>query len=355
MQRQFNSLSVLINNKIPEDTLDYLKYTLRSYSVYLKSFGLEVNVEIKIQTCVACSKQFDIRNRADIIQLNCEHKVCSAQCLQQLVRDSTGGDLEEYLYTFCSKCMNIVSSDIVIAAFGGREEFTQIRRKEDRRAPKFECPMCYEPKRIDESVTLSCNHRFCKECTEAHMKQQLGEIRVSQNAMACPECNKLISINISRALLSKEEFKRLDDFMFETYSPEDKDTIFFRCIRENCGFSSILPINTKKVKCNTCKIYFCVICRDEFHGEVTCEQNYDAKTDKSLLQLAEAQGWKQCPHCKNMCERTKGCNFMKCMSQDCKGLKNFCYLCGHAIAGYSHFLIEGPFGKVCNTMDGNAD
>ncbi|CEM38791.1 unnamed protein product [Vitrella brassicaformis CCMP3155] len=44
-----------------------------------------------------------------------------------------------------------------------------------------------------------------------------------------------------------------------------------------------------------------------------------------------------------MCEKARGCNFMKCESSQCRGQGvYFCYICGH----YSHFP-NGPYEYCC--------
>jgi hypothetical protein len=52
------------------------------------------------------------------------------------------------------------------------------------------------------------------------------------------------------------------------------------------------------------------------------------RADADLLKLARARGWRQCPACAHMIERSFGCNSVTCR---CGTL--FCYGCGSAALG----------------------
>jgi len=47
--------------------------------------------------------------------------------------------------------------------------------------------------------------------------------------------------------------------------------------------------------------------------------------EEEFQKLAKLQGWKPCPKCKAMVEKTQGCNHMECIC----GV-NWCYRCGNA-------------------------
>ncbi|KAK9801385.1 hypothetical protein WJX73_003764 [Symbiochloris irregularis] len=54
-----------------------------------------------------------------------------------------------------------------------------------------------------------------------------------------------------------------------------------------------------------------------------CRQPIQAEAgDAELAVLAQERGWKQCPHCHALCERTKGCKHIRCRCGLC-----FCYNC----------------------------
>ena len=358
LQNQFANLADIISRGVPEDDFEKIYYILRSYSIYLKGYDLWVNVEVELllPVCVNCQRSISKEDEDEAIVLNCNDIICNQDCFRNLVISCTAHNIEEYIYTFCPKCNVMVDKDVIEGGFGKEDLNNLIEAEEEKRAPRFDCLMCYNLFRIDQSITLSCNHRFCEKCITEFVKMNLDEANMNPNESGCPICKESISINIRKSVLNKEEFWKLENILFESYIPEiGVGPVHFRCINEGCEFSAIVDKSIKRIKCETCGIIYCPLCRSKEHPNITCEQNYDLKTDKSLLELAGQQGWKQCPHCKNMCERISGCNFMKCMSVECKGVKSFCYLCGKGIAGYTHFKVAGPFGDVCNTMDGNKD
>lgn len=49
------------------------------------------------------------------------------------------------------------------------------------------------------------------------------------------------------------------------------------------------------------------------------------KDDAALFHLSNKNKWRQCPSCKNMVERSDGCNYIKCRCG-----KGFCFQCGVA-------------------------
>ncbi|OMJ88574.1 hypothetical protein SteCoe_9436 [Stentor coeruleus] len=359
LEVQLNRLSCIIARGCDEKDFDKIRQLLKSYHKYIKYADLKVTAQVKIFSsfCIICENIIRLKDTKKCIQLTCGHAACSANCIQQLVINSSGNDIDYFFYTFCPKCGTALDQNIIVEAFGGVEKFIEIQKRFDyERAPKYECPLCFTKDRIDNSITLMCNHRFCKRCIKTHAEILIKEKQVGKEGIKCPSCGDEIHIEIMKYILTHEEFSRYDEELFDSFAPNvGENDIYFRCRNESCEFAAIVPVGIKEIECKTCMKKYCPVCRDDVHAEITCQENYDKKLDKSLLDLALGQGWKQCPYCKNMCERISGCNFMKCLSSTCKGANNFCYLCGVGIKGYTHFKIEGPYGKVCNTMDGNKD
>merc|ERR1719410_504988 len=69
--------------------------------------------------------------------------------------------------------------------------------------------------------------------------------------------------------------------------------------------------------------------------------------------LCKQQCWQKCPCCSAVCERPHGCNFMTCYSEQCRGKKYFCYLCGMELTAMQHFshFPHGIFENACETVD----
>ncbi len=70
--------------------------------------------------------------------------------------------------------------------------------------------------------------------------------------------------------------------------------------------------------CPSCKSKTCVACGKKEHKGV-CKED---KEGKAVQALAEKKGWKTCPKCSQVVERTEGCLHMTCR---CKA--EWCYAC----------------------------
>ncbi|KXZ48564.1 hypothetical protein GPECTOR_26g467 [Gonium pectorale] len=84
------------------------------------------------------------------------------------------------------------------------------------------------------------------------------------------------------------------------------------------------------IACPACNRAFCLRCLiPGWHHGYTCADfqklpaHLRSAEDAAMLQYSARQQWKQCPHCKQMVERSEGCNHMKCRCG-----REFCYACG---------------------------
>ena len=75
-----------------------------------------------------------------------------------------------------------------------------------------------------------------------------------------------------------------------------------------------------ELTCPECGTSICFRCREEWHGDITCEQAMDKKYE----------GWAGnrsnmgfCPLCRTKMEKTAGCNMMTCLFCGFK----FCWIC----------------------------
>ncbi|KAK8243536.1 hypothetical protein HDK90DRAFT_408586, partial [Phyllosticta capitalensis] len=98
------------------------------------------------------------------------------------------------------------------------------------------------------------------------------------------------------------------------------------CARDSCGQFIAPPQSTNTlVRCTSCSMQTCTQCKrpaDEHNGGAggVCPEDADIK---KLMSTAQQRGWQQCYRCKNMVEKTDGCNHMTC---NCGA--EFCYRCG---------------------------
>jgi DNA-directed RNA polymerase subunit RPC12/RpoP len=104
----------------------------------------------------------------------------------------------------------------------------------------------------------------------------------------------------------------------------------FYCLDSKCGTEAVNELDDMKVVCPKCEVKQCSLCKrpwDDFHQGVSCDDYTrvigDQVNDRLLTDLLKSSGWKACPHCGHVVEKTEGCNHMTCL---CK--LEFCYLCG---------------------------
>ena len=93
------------------------------------------------------------------------------------------------------------------------------------------------------------------------------------------------------------------------------------CHNRSCGlFIPPSPADGPDNKrCLSCNRVTCRHCRNQAHsGE--CPADVDTQR---LRALAATRGWKPCPRCSKMVEKTSGCNHISCTCG-----AQFCYRCG---------------------------
>mmetsp|Transcript_5312 Transcript_5312/g.9741 ORF Transcript_5312/g.9741 Transcript_5312/m.9741 type:complete len:329 (+) Transcript_5312:3117-4103(+) len=257
--------------------------------------------------CFVCDNP--IGSRAE--QLPCEHKVCSVDCLiDEIGRRGPQG--------VCRHCLD----PLVI------EEGKQARPKHK---PKFTCEVCTDEHLVEQSITLSCDHRFCNDCITGHLENLIEDGKVQSSQVKCPNagCSTVITYNEAKSLLSSDTFERLDKLMASRFEFDDQTERIEQCPNKSCLFQFLIDKNVTSYQCPQCKTDYCSLCRNRAHGSSKCVKvNANASAeDRALIEMAKQLGWKQCPVCKTVIEKNEGCVFMVCQSEVCKGTTYFCYVC----------------------------
>lgn len=374
LQGHMDTLAHIINNKIEITSEHRLEKTIEALGFYLQQYNLTLEIDLKITSfpCSICQTHIRKNNELNSIKLNCGHSCCSKKCLQDLVKLHRLTDWEN---TKCLTCDNYIHPNLLEAAFGGRETFQEILIKyEEENSAKFTCEICFSIFRVDEGITLDCDDRFDIDCIKGLIEMNIDEGNVEENIMACPKCGVPVSAAIIKNLVDKKKYEKYEKFLLRNFRPVvDGPIVFYKCLGNDCEYFQLFDEGVEYFKCPNCGTVVCPRCRDKPHRGMTCEENDNKKReeeeklqkerkdkdlDNEFMAAAKALGFKTCPHCKSMCEKISGCKFMKCYSPICKGNKNFCLLCEMPVTDaqhYSHYKAKGPFGEICNTMDGNKD
>lgn len=152
----------------------------------LGNFAFKVRL-LRPEECFVCGNAIG----ANPERLICGHNLCSPECL--FTELSTKGPQK----AVCRHCL------------------LPITNEETKEKPKFLCEICTDEYLVENSITLSCNHRFCNDCITTHVENLLEEGKVESSQVKCPkpDCPMEITYNEAKNLLAPEQFDRLDNLM----------------------------------------------------------------------------------------------------------------------------------------------
>ncbi|KAI9711899.1 MAG: hypothetical protein M1812_007053 [Candelaria pacifica] len=258
----------------------------------------------------------------------------------------------------------------------------------------FECGVCLEPKKGAVCHRLvQCSHVFCVVCLQDFYNSCIAEGDVTQVKCLSPNCGRETTTsqpNIPRRTKRKRKndrtlnpsellqiplehsvVKRYVDMKRKKKLESDKTTVY--CPRKWCqgaarskkhpkptditDFSDseedsgdekpdntevtlkTLPPGERIAICEDCDYAFCRVCKAGWHGEfATCWPRKQAELTEEERATEDymSRHTTKCPTCSSRCQKTHGCNHMKCFQCN----SHFCYLCTALLDGgnpYQHF------------------
>ena len=171
-----------------------------------------------------------------------------------------------------------------------------------------QCKICMDDMTANDTVaTINCGCAYCITCLNAHIKHALAS-RASYPARCCGHDG--IDIGDVAHYLTMDIIERWSEAEMEF-----NERLPTYCASKEC--SAHIPAGrlggaNKFIDCNLCMIDTCKECKQgriAHSGEdsIVCPEDLVSKEDR---ELANAEKWKQCPGCKNLVERTEGCNNM---------------------------------------------
>ena len=181
--------------------------------------------------------------------------------------------------------------------------------------PRAPCVSCGDFVLPFDSIKLPCDpepHTWCRQCIfglyEASLRdEQLHPPRCCRVPIELEDIQDFLSHDLVAAFLDKTiEFSTRD----RTYCSQPRCSAFIPSEKILNGIAT----------CPACGEKTCEQCKHEAHEESDCPEDPSVQ---SVMQIAAAEGWRQCSRCKRMIELTQGCYHMRCL---CK--HQFCYLCG---------------------------
>ncbi|EXJ88448.1 hypothetical protein A1O1_05378 [Capronia coronata CBS 617.96] len=191
------------------------------------------------------------------------------------------------------------------------------------------CRACMED--LESPIFLSCGHGYCQPCLNHLVRSGLA------NKMSFPPrcCTGRRGIDMAsiQAHLDQDVLTRYLDVVEEFSTPNPvycANPVCSRYIEQ----SRVRDTPGKFVQCGQCQTPTCTECK-QGHREHTGRDAMTCKKVEELMnpgdrKLAQNNQWKQCPGCKNLVEKTEGCNHMIC---ECG--TDFCYRCGTKQDGYA--------------------
>ncbi|KAI1733368.1 hypothetical protein F4680DRAFT_455073 [Xylaria scruposa] len=182
---------------------------------------------------------------------------------------------------------------------------------------KKTCVICDEEHPTKELCTLSCNHGHCRGCFIENFR-----VALLSNPFVPAKCCSVIPTELLRQFggLTPNDIEQYKAKMEELTNPRSK-LYCWEC-------AAYIPLNrrTKRIgDCNVCGRRTCKTCRAKSHFGA-CDKTKiqaDEEAENNVYLLAESNGWKRCPNCLNLIQKSGGCNHMTCNCGE-----NFCYLCG---------------------------
>ncbi|KAJ3500093.1 hypothetical protein NLJ89_g9943 [Agrocybe chaxingu] len=193
------------------------------------------------------------------------------------------------------------------------------------------CPLCFCDATTGEE--LGCGHRYCAGCLR-HFLTSAADANDFKFPLACMMCNVPVAIPLLRAFLTPQVFESLVEGAFTAYLEKHPQELKY-CTTPDCKQIYRRRPSTGNGKqkerpgtlqCPACFSNICPACDEESHEGMTCEersiQSNPAEQERLNDELAARSGYKRCPRCQVMVEKTEGCNHIECRCG-----AHFCWRC----------------------------
>ncbi|KAI5797769.1 hypothetical protein EDC01DRAFT_613938 [Geopyxis carbonaria] len=160
-------------------------------------------------------------------------------------------------------------------------------------------------------AVLACKHNYCRDCVTSKFS-----MRAPQSPVPPFTCCKQ---RVTLPHVGNFDAKFTKAYSHLLLEKSTKNPLY--CAQPSCA--AFIPDSQiqggEEGVCLECKKRTCRHCKLESHHGVCAED----KEGLRLKELAKTKGWKECPGCKSMVERTVGCLHMTCTCTT-----QFCYSCG---------------------------
>ena len=252
--------------------------------------------------------------KAKVIDLECGCEICG-KCEIKLLKKHLKINPSEH--PICMKCnLKLSRSDKLLLSEFEKQSNRSV--KNQLLFLEFQCPICYDYKNINESLTLECGHRSCEPCIISYLKTSVDNNSFPSGEIPCYLCFQAINPQTIENLLEGNcKIRYLDKLKPKTEQLTNKVSKFCN----QCGFESYIFIGSEKFDCDKCKNSICAKCNKPYNKNC-CENLLSYETlPKEMKGLVV-----NCPRCSMRIMKDNGCNFLRCGMSEC-GNTYFCFLC----------------------------
>lgn len=205
-----------------------------------------------------------------------------------------------------------------------------------------ECIICMEEYNKNELINIHQDHfKMCSSCLKEQGKALLRNIDLLP--WKCDCCQEILSVDILKNYM--DDYDKLLDRVTTLLTQNSVSC-------PNCDYSYLLNKDQKHRS-----YIFCSLC----HHKIIIKDDNNLKERENTLkviELANENGWKKCPCCHEMIEKSEGCNQMTHRETD-GSYTYFCYQCGDELDGNNidtngndHFP-KGSYNDCINTVNNN--
>ncbi|KAG8933607.1 hypothetical protein FRC02_011529 [Tulasnella sp. 418] len=335
----------------------------QNFKVSNTVFGIQVPCPLEHLYCVNCIRSIVIRDITQIFDKQQTSPLGCYQCtnhgdvewkmpLEILDTVFTPQETSTLRHRMASKCNFQTTSSPCPPAKTAQEVYSEVKKGQSTSATATEssvsptCGICLDPfhavlhplqdsssqtkgktKHSSLGLVLPCpgKHKYCVNCIAQHVQTELqkGSQDKSVFPIRCPECpqgswsitDDVAERILGPSLLEKWHFQKLLDSIVKVHCPYPKCSALVEVPS---------PERLRDATCPACQRMICVKCRAPWHTGLTCAEFADQNTaDQLTYDLAKRSGWRRCPRCKMIVERSSGCPHMSCRCGH-----HFCYRCG---------------------------
>ncbi|QSZ28709.1 hypothetical protein DSL72_003209 [Monilinia vaccinii-corymbosi] len=192
-----------------------------------------------------------------------------------------------------------------------------------------DCKICWCP--AESPVRTKCSHSYCLQCFENLCSSATTGNKDVAIICEAGDCKVVLSLEEIQQHLPEEiqqhlpsaAFEGILEASFHSYVRKHPDA-FHYCPAPDCGNIYRASLPTKFHTCAKCLTETCTSCRSAHPRQTCAEYKYQASGgDEAFEKLKSAEGYKDCPQCETIMEKTDGCNHMTCLG--CK--IHLCWLC----------------------------